>query len=40
MIQTGNPVFEEDEGRLASPEVIPADGDLQTLASDISVPLV
>ncbi len=29
MIQTGNPVFEEDEGRLASPEVIPADSDLE-----------
>ncbi len=29
MIQTGNPVFEEDEGRLASPEVIPQDSDLE-----------
>ena len=29
MIQTGNPVFEEDEGRIASPEIIPADGDVE-----------
>ena len=29
MIQTGNPVFEEDEGRIASPEIIPQDGDLE-----------
>lgn len=29
MIQTGNPVFEEEQGRIASPEVIPQDGDLE-----------
>ena len=29
MIQTGNPVFEEDGGRIASPEIIPQDGDLE-----------
>ena len=29
MIQTGNPVFEDESERLASPEVIPQDGDLE-----------
>lgn len=29
MIQTGTPVYEEEQGRLASPEVIPQDGDLE-----------
>ena len=29
MIQTGNPVFEEENERLASPEVISQDGDLE-----------
>ena len=29
MIQTGNPVFEEENERIASPEVIPQDGDLE-----------
>ena len=29
MIQTGNPVFEEESERLASPEVISQDGDLE-----------
>lgn len=29
MIQTGTPVFEEEQGRIANPEVIPQDGDLE-----------